>query len=39
MYNLHNLYLENKEPITKSVVINYINNLDAAQILYAINYV
>lgn len=39
MYNLHNLYLENREPITKSVVIDYINNLDAAQILYAINYV
>lgn len=39
MYNLHNIYLENREPITKSLVIDYINNLDAAQILYAINYV
>ena len=39
MYNLHNLYLENREAITKSVVIDYINNLDVAQILYAINYV
>ena len=38
MYNLHSLYIQNKEPITKSLVINYINNLDSAQILYALNY-
>lgn len=38
MYNLHNIYITDKTPITKDIVIKYINNLDSAQILYAINY-
>ena len=38
MYNLHKIYLIENQTITKNIVINYIKNLDAAQILYALNY-
>lgn len=38
MYNLHNIYITDKTPITRDIVIKYINNLDSAQILYAINF-
>jgi len=38
MYNLHNLYITNKEPIKKKSVVDYINNLDSAQILYILNF-
>ena len=38
MYNLHKLYIDNKVPITKTETIKYINSLDPAQIMYALNY-
>jgi len=38
MYNLHNIYITDKTPITRDIVIKYVNNLDSAQILYAINF-
>ena len=38
MYNLHNRYISDKTIITRDIVINYVNNLDSAQILYAINF-
>ncbi len=37
MFNLHNIYINEKISITKEIVINYVNNLDSAQIMYAIN--
>jgi len=38
MYNLHQKYINNKEPITKNIVVEYINSLDPAQVMYALNY-
>ena len=41
MYNLHQKYLEMKEYggyINKMTVINYINNLDSARLMYTLNY-
>ena len=41
MYNLHQYYLsirEYKGFINKNIVINYINNLQSAQLMYILNY-
>jgi hypothetical protein len=42
LYNLHSIYLKdlvnNNKNVTKSVVIDYINNLHPAQQMYLINY-
>jgi len=38
MYNLHQYYINNKIPITKEETIKYINSLDPAQFMYALNY-
>jgi len=42
MYNLHNLYIKNLRPkqknISKDVVINYINTMPPAKLMYSLNY-
>jgi len=42
MYNLHQIYLKNlrekKQSINKRIVINHINNLDPAALMYLINF-
>ena len=41
MYNLHQKYLELREYggyINKTIVIEYINNLDSAKLMYSLNY-
>ena len=41
MYNLHQYYLsirENRGYINKNVVIEYINNLESAKLMYSLNY-
>lgn len=41
MYNLHQLYLsmrEDKGYINKYIVINYVNNLEPAKLMYTLNY-
>ena len=42
LFNLHKKYLDelrdNKQNISRLVVINYVNNLEAAQIMYILNY-
>ena len=41
MFNLHQYYLsirENKGFINKNIVINYVNNLETAKLMYSLNY-
>ena len=41
MFNLHQYYLsvrENNGFVNKNVVINYINNLESAKLMYSLNY-
>lgn len=38
MYNLHKLHINEKKIITKSETINYVNNLDPAQLMFTLNY-
>ena len=42
MYNLHQIYLNELRPfgsyVSKQVVINYVNNLEPAVLMYAMNY-
>ena len=41
MFNLHQIYLsirEHKGYINKTMVIDYINKLDSAQLMYSLNY-
>jgi hypothetical protein len=38
MYNLHQIYINKKISIIKSVVINYVNNLDIIKLIYILNY-
>ena len=42
MYNLHQIYLKNlrekKQSINKRIVINHVNNLDPAALMYLINF-
>ena len=43
MFNLHKIYIENLMPhkkfVSRQVVIDYVNNLHPAKLMYSINYV
>ena len=37
-YRLHGIFLESRNPITRSVVRQYLNNLEVPQIVFSLNY-
>ena len=38
MYNIHKLYLQNKNPITWDTIKNYVNTMKSKKLLFTLNY-